>query len=142
MHSILKEITISLSLSLSHNHQIIIQQIIIMYWDTDVTCSIVEESSKNNLSAHIIRHYSVHALLNQVMRYETCNSKRRYYCIPVTTFILIIIEKLIRSTFLCFLASNSTSPVCTTSYPLMCTWARCVLEKKIFKFCKYIFAIS
>ena len=75
----------------------------------------------------VIYCWSVHALLNRITRCETSNSTN------FTTFILITISKLIRSTFLRFLASNSASPVCTTLYPLMCTWARCtnfILYKK------------
>ena len=55
--------------------------------------------------------------------------KRRDHCVPwyiqMTTFILIALSKLIRSTFLRFLASTPNPQVCTTPYPLMCTWARC-----------------
>lgn len=54
----------------------------------------------------------------------------------LTAFILIIISKLIRSTVLRFLASNSIRiPDVHYSYPLLWTWARCVLKYQTQKWC-------
>ena len=71
----------------------------------------------------------VHALLNRITRFETSNSIRGNITVfrgvfKFDNFYSITISKLIRSTFLRFLASNSAPSMCTTPYSLMCTWAR------------------
>ena len=104
----------------------------------------IQQASKSVRRHNVVKYcWSVHALLNRITRCETSNSKKIYYCVPWYIniwqfFNLITIPKLIRSTFLRFLASNSAPPVCTTPYPLLCTWARCSLCNIVFTTCIYV----